>query len=321
VRRFVAVRLLHAVVVLLLVTTIAFFLIHLAPGDPFSFENAQISQEIRDRWRAQFCYDCPLHEQYFRYLASVARGQLGYSHSEHLPVSQVLALRLPPTLFLMGSALLLSFALGIRLGVYEATHWSARSARATSSVSLLIYSLPDFWLALMLLLAFGYWLPILPAGGMIDVVLHGYMGPAQALWDRILHLILPLATLTLLLTAVIARYQRTALLEILPLDFVRMARAKGVDERTIVSRHALRNALLPMITLAGLAFPALLGGAVFVETVFSWPGMGRMVTTAIAVRDYPLVLASVIVAAGMVTLGNLIADVGYALADPRVRAR
>ena len=134
-------------------------------------------------------------------------------------------------------------------------------------------------------------------------------------------LALPLATLTLLLTAVIARYQRTALLEILPLDFVRMARAKGVDERTIVSRHALRNALLPMITLAGLAFPALLGGAVFVETVFSWPGMGRMVTTAIAVRDYPLVLASVIVAAGMVTLGNLIADVGYALADPRVRAR
>ena len=320
-RRFVAVRLLHAVVVLFLVTTIAFFLIHLAPGDPFSFENSQISQEIRDQWRIQFGYDRPLPVQYVRYLASVARGRLGYSHSEHLDVSQVLALRLPPTLFLMGSALLLSFALGIRLGIYEATHWPARKARATSSVSLLIYSLPDFWLALMLLLAFGYWLPILPAGGMIDVVLHGYMGPAQALWDRILHLILPLATLTLLLTAVIARFQRTALLEILPLDFVRMARAKGVDERTIVSRHALRNALLPMITLAGLAFPALLGGAVFVETVFSWPGMGRMVTTAIAVRDYPLVLASVIVAAGMVTLGNLIADVGYALADPRVRAR
>ena len=320
-RRFVAVRLLHAVVVLFLVTTIAFFLIHLAPGDPFSFENAQISQEIRDQWRTQFGYDRPIPEQYVRYLASVARGQLGYSHSEHLPVSGVLALRLPPTLYLMGSALLLSFVLGIRLGVYEATHWPARKARATSSVSLLIYSLPDFWLALMLLLAFGYWLPILPAGGMIDVVLHGYMSPAGALWDRILHLILPLLTLTLLLTAVIARYQRSALLEILPLDFVRMARAKGVDERAIVSRHALRNALLPMITLAGLAFPALLGGAVFVETVFSWPGMGRMVTTAISVRDYPLVLASVIVGAGMVTLGNLIADVGYALADPRVRAR
>jgi len=321
VRRFVAVRLLHAVVVLFLVTTIAFFLIHLAPGDPFSFENAQISTEIRDRWRTQFGYDRSLPEQYARYLASVARGQLGYSHSEHVPVIKVLALKLPPTLLLMGSALILSFALGIRLGVYEATHWRTRKARATSGVSLLIYSLPDFWLALMLLLVFGYWLPVLPPGGMVDVVLHGYMSPTRALWDRILHLILPLATLTLLLTAVIARYQRTALLEILPLDFVRMARAKGVDERAIVSHHALRNALLPMITLAGLAFPALLGGAVFVETVFSWPGMGRMVTAAIAVRDYPLVLAAVIVGAGMVTLGNLIADVGYALADPRVRAR
>jgi peptide/nickel transport system permease protein len=321
VRRFVAVRFLHAVVVLFLVTTIAFFLIHLAPGDPFSFENSAISQELRNRWRAQFGYDRPLFEQYLRYLASVAQGKLGYSHSQHLPVNSALALALPRTLLLMGSAFLLSFALGIRVGVYEATHWRTRKARTTSGVSLLIYSLPDFWLALMMLLAFGYWLPILPAGGMIDVVLHGYMSPARAAWDVIRHLILPLTTLTLLLTAVITRYQRAALLEVLPLDFVRTARAKGVDERTIVSRHALRNALLPMITLAGLAFPALLGGAVFVETVFSWPGMGMMVTNAISLRDYPLVMASVIAGAGMVTLGNLLADIGYGLADPRVRVR
>jgi len=321
VRRFVAVRLLHAVVVLLLVTTIAFFLIHLAPGDPFSFENPRVSGEIRDQWRRQFGYDRPLLEQYVRYIASVAQGKLGYSHSQHLPVSTVLATVIPRTLLLMGLALVLSFALGIRLGVYEATHWRSRKARATNGASLLIYSLPDFWLALMLLLAFGYWLPILPSGGMVDVVLHPYMGPAAAVWDRVRHLTLPLLTLTLLITAMIARYQRAALLEVLPSDFVRTARAKGLDEPTVVRRHALRNALLPMITLAGLAFPAMLGGAVFVERVFSWPGMGMMVATAIFVRDYPLILASVMVGAVMVVLGNFLADLAYGLADPRVRVR
>ena len=320
-RRFVAVRLVHAIVVLFLVTTIAFFLVHLAPGDPFSFENSRVSGAIRDQWRRQFGYDRPLLEQYVRYVGSVAQGKLGYSHSQHMPVSRVLATTFPRTLLLMGLALAISFALGIRLGVYEATHWRSRKARATNSASLLVYSLPDFWLALMLLLAFAYWIPVLPAGGMVDDVLHPYMSTGAALWDRIRHLTLPLLTLTLLITAMIARYQRAALLEVLPSDYVRTARAKGLDERSVVSRHALRNALLPMITLAGLAFPALLGGAVFVERVFSWPGMGMMVATAIFVRDYPLILASVIVGALMVILGNLLADIAYGLADPRVRVR
>lgn len=320
-RRFVAVRLVHAVVVLLIVTTIAFFLVHLAPGDPFSFENSRISGEIRDQWRRQFGYDRPLLEQYVRYVASVAQGKLGYSHSQHLPVTQVLAATLPRTLALMGIALALSFAFGIRLGVYEATHWRSRKARATNGASLFVYSLPDFWLALMLLLAFAYWIPILPAGGMVDDVLHPYMSPGAAAWDRIRHLTLPLLTLTLIITAMIARYQRAALLEVLPSDYVRTARAKGLDEPSIVSRHALRNALLPMITLAGLIFPALLGGAVFVERVFSWPGMGMMVTTAIFNRDYPLILASVIVGAVMVVIGNLLADIAYGWADPRIRVR
>lgn len=320
-RRFVAVRLLHTVVVLFLVTTIAFFLVHLAPGDPFSFENSRISNEIRDQWRRQYGYDRPLPEQYVRYIGSVAQGKLGYSHSRHLPVSSVLATTLPPTLLLMGLALIVSFALGIGLGVFEATHWRTRKARATNRASLLVYSLPDFWLALMLLLAFAYWIPILPAGGMVDAVLHPYMGPAAAAWDRAKHLALPLLTLSLLITAMIARYQRAALLEVLPADYVRTARAKGLDERRVVGRHALRNALLPMITLAGLAFPALLGGAVFVERVFSWPGMGMMITTAIFVRDYPLILGAVIVGAFMVVLGNLLADIAYSWADPRVRVR
>lgn len=320
-RRFVAVRFLQAVVVLLLVTTIAFFLIHLAPGDPFSLDNPRVTQEVRDRMRAQFGYDRPIPEQYWRYLTSVARGELGYSHSLHTSVSTALALALPRTLLLMGGALTLSFALGIWLGAFELRYYRTRKARLANGASLLVYSLPDFWVALMLLLAFAYWVPILPAGGMVTVVLHDYMSPGAALWDRTRHLILPLLSLTLVATALIARYQRAALLEVLPSDFVRTARAKGVDERAVVSRHALRNALLPMITLAGLAFPALLGGAVFVEKVFSWPGMGLMVTNAISTRDYALVMASVVVGAAMVALGNLLADIAYGFADPRIRVR
>jgi peptide/nickel transport system permease protein len=321
VRRFVAVRLLHAIVVLFLVATIAFFLIHLAPGDPFSLDLPNISPELRAQWRAAFGYDRPLLEQYGLYLRNVATGRLGYSHSMHVNVSTALAAAIPRTLLLMGFALVLSFALGIRLGVYEVLHWRSRRARISNAASLLTYSLPDFWLSLMLLLLFAYWLPVLPAGGLYDQVMHDYMSPWAALWDRVRHLALPVATLTLIITALVARFQRAALFETLPAEYVRTARAKGLDERDVIGRHALRNALLPMITLAGLAFPALLGGAVFVERVFSWPGMGLLVVNAIGTRDYPLVMAAVVIGAAMVTLGSLLADISYGLADPRVRVR
>ncbi len=318
-RRFVAVRLLHAVVVLFLVATIAFFLLHLAPGDPFAFDQSSVPEHVRDRMRAEFGYDRPVFEQYVRYLGNVARGNLGFSHYLRIPVTQALAAYLPRTLLLMGIALGISYALGMWLGVYEARHRRTRRARATNGATLFVYSLPDFWLALMLLLIFAYWLPVLPSGGMTDPVLHPYMSPGAAVWDRIKHLILPVTTLTLIATAFFARYQRAALLEVLPSDFVRTARAKGLGEDDVVSRHAWRNALLPMITLAGLSFPLLLGGAVFVEKVYSWPGMGFLVVNAIGVRDYPLVVASVVVGGAMVALGNLLADFAYGFADPRVR--
>jgi peptide/nickel transport system permease protein len=319
VRRLVAVRLAHAVVVLFLVTTIAFFLIHLAPGDPFAAESRAIPPEVTARLRAQFGYDRPLLEQYARYVGNVARGNLGYSHLLDVPVSRALASVLPRTLLLMGLALVISFALAMWLGVYEVRHWRSRRARVSNGLTLLVYSLPDFWLALMVLLGFAYWLPIFPAGGMVDAVMHDYMAPGAAVWDRIRHLILPLGTLVLIITTTLARYQRAALLEVLPADFVRTARAKGLSERTVIGRHALRNALLPMITLAALAFPSLLGGAVFVERVFSWPGMGWTLINAINVRDYSFVMASVLLGAVMVVVGNLIADIAYRLADPRVR--
>ena len=320
-RRLVAVRLLHAVVVLFVVATIAFLLIKLAPGDPFSYESQSVPAEVRARLRAQAGYDRPLLEQYGRFIANAARGDLGYSQLMRVPVTQAIASRLPNTLLLMALALTLSFAVGMLLGVFEVRHRDQPMGRATNRVTLLVYSFPDFWLALMMLLLFAYWIPVLPAGGMVDPVMHPYMGRGEALLDRLKHLVLPLTTLTLLLSAYIVRYQRAALLEVLPADYVRTARAKGVPEGRVIARHAFRNALLPMITLGGIAFPLLLGGSVFVERVFGWPGMGMLVYTAISVRDYPLLMACVVLAAAMVTIGNLLADLAYAWADPRIRAR
>ncbi len=317
--RFVAARIGHAIVVSFLVTTVAFFLAHFAPGDPFSLDNPRVTEAVRDQWRAQFGYDRPLAEQYWRYLGSVATGQLGFSHSLNIPVSEALAVTLPRTLGLMGAALALSFVLGIWLGVFEARHIGTARARIANATSLLINSLPNFWIALMVLLAFAYWLPLFPAGGMTDVFLHDYMSPGRALLDRLQHLALPLLALTIVASAAVARFQRAALFDTLPADFVRTARAKGVGDARVVRTHALRNALLPMITLAGLAFPALLGGAVFVERVFAWPGMGHLMMNAVSSRDYPLVLASVLVGSLLVVIGNALADIGYALADPRIR--
>ena len=321
-RRYLAARLAQSLVVVVLVTTISFFLIRFAPGDPFSFAgDFSMSATVRDQLRAQFGYNRPLLEQFALFLGNVVRGRLGYSHSMHRYVGDVLADVLPRTLLLMSVALVLSFALGIAVGALQAVKRGTWLDRLLSGVLLLFYSIPDFWLALIALLAFAYWLPIFPAGGMIDQVMHDYMSLGGRIGDIAAHLVLPSLTLALLAAAGIARYQRAALLDVLPQDFVRTARAKGVSERVIVVKHALRNALLPVITLIGLSLPALVGGTFFVEKVFSWPGMGYVAANAIASRDYDLVTGSVIVGGVMVTLGSLLADLLYAAADPRLRSR
>jgi peptide/nickel transport system permease protein len=312
----------QSLIVVLLVTTISFFLIRLAPGDPFSFGgDITMSPMVRERLRAQFGYDRPLAEQFVRFVGNVARFRLGYSQSMHRYVGEVILDVLPRTLLLMSVALVLSFVVGIGAGALQAMRRNSWLDRALSSILLLFYSVPDFWLALMILLAFGYWIPIFPAGGMVDQIMHDYLPLGGRILDVLKHLVLPALTLTLLSAAGIARYQRSALLEVLPQDFVRTARAKGLGERTVVLKHALRNALLPVITLIGLSLPALIGGAFFIEKVFGWPGMGYVAANAITARDYDLVTGTVIVGGIMVTLGSLVADILYAVADPRLRAR
>lgn len=318
-RRALAARLLQSLIVVLIVTTISFFLIHLAPGDPFSYENARVTPAIRAHWREQFGYDKPLPVQFVRYASSVAHGELGYSQSLHRPVRDVLAEAVPRTVLLAGLSLVLAFAIGIVAGVLQASRRGSRLDKALSGVLLCFYSLPDFWLAIMMLLAFAYWLPVFPAGGIVDPVMHDYMGAGAAFADRLKHLVLPVLTLTLLVAAAIARYQRTAMLDVLPTDYVQLARAKGVSERQVVWRHALRSALTPVITIFGLLLPALVGGDVFVETVFGWPGMGALTADAIMGRDYDLLTASVVVGAVLVVIGNVLADLLHAAVDPRLR--
>ena len=320
-RRLVARRLLQGAVIVAVVATITFFLTHLAPGDPFAstLESPYLTEEHRARLRALYGLDRPVGEQYVRYLGAVARGDLGWSFSLRRPVADALADALPNTLLLMGVSLALSFALGIALGVVQGVRRGSRADRALGAAALFFYSMPDFWLALMAVLLLAHRVPLFPVAGMIDPVMHPYLGFWGRLRDVLAHLALPALTLTLLTAAGIARYQRAAVLEVVRQEFVRTARAKGVPERSVVVRHILRNALLPTITLLGLAFPALLGGAVLVERVFAWPGMGSLAVGAIATRDYPLVTASVIVASAMVVAGSLLADVLYAVVDPRLR--
>jgi len=321
VRRFLAGRLAQAAIVVFLVTTVSFVLIHLAPGDPIAtaLNRPGVTEAVRQQYREDFGLDRPLGEQYFRWLSNAARGDLGWSISFRRPVREVIADALPRTLLLVGLAIMFSFALGIIVAVLQTERPGGRRDTWLGRILLLLYSVPDFWLALVVLLIFAYRLPLFPSSGIVDPLMYDYKSFSGRLLDRLWHLVLPVTTLTLLATAAISRHQRSALMEVMPSDWMRTAIAKGVSQRQAVRRHALRNALLPSITLAGLYLPALAAGALFVEKVFSWPGMGLLAANAIAARDYLLITAAVLVTSVAVALGALLADVAAAAADPRIR--
>ena len=322
-RRFLARRLAHGAAVIFIAASLSFVLVHAAPGDPFSstLESSSLHPDVAAAWRSAYGLDRPLPEQYVRFLAQIATGNLGPSIRQARPAADVLAEAMPNTLLLMGTALVLSIVIGVALGAWQASRAGSRADRVTGTASLIVASLPEFWLGLVLLLLLAHRFPIFPGGGTEDLIMHDLMSPLGRLVDRARHLFLPAITLALLGSASIARYQRAALIDVLPQDFVRTARAKGVTERLVVWHHALRNALVPTIVLAGLSLPTLLGGAVFVEQVFSWPGMGRVAAAAFGARDYQVVIGATIVGAVLVVIGGILADLLHALADPRVRVR
>jgi peptide/nickel transport system permease protein len=313
-------RLAAAFAIVFAVGSFAFVAIHLAPGTPFLPEEGRAMDPAAvARLRSEFGLDRPLAEQYVRYLAALARGHLGESFSQRRPVAEAIASALPNTALLAGAALLIDFALGVAIGLYQGAHARRRSDVALTNATLFLYSLPVFWLGLVLLLVFGEWLRWVPVGGVTDPALYDSLSLAGKLLDRVRHLALPALTLGIVGAAGTARFQRAAVLEALGQDYVRTARAKGVPEPALLVRHVLRNALLPVITLLGLALPFLLTGAVLVETVFDWPGLGKLAADAVAARDYPLVLATTLLASAAVVGGSLVADLLAAVADPRVR--
>jgi peptide/nickel transport system permease protein len=319
--RYFARRLAFAAVTVAAVVIITFVLVHLAPGEPMlgSPERTLAAPETLGRQRALFGLDRPLAGQLAAYVRNLAHGELGESFTLHRPVADVLADAVPNTLLLGGAALLLSLLLGLAVGVLQALRPRSLADTALSAITLLFYSVPVFWLGLMLLLVFGQELRWLPVSGMTTPGTRGALGPLAHAVDVARHLVLPAATLALVQAAAFARFQRSALLETLGADFVRTARAKGLPERLVLLRHALRTALAPTITLAGLAVPYLLAGSVLVESVFGWPGLGRVAYDAIFARDYNVITGTALVAGWLVAAGNLLADMALAVVDPRVR--
>jgi peptide/nickel transport system permease protein len=312
--------------VVFVATTAAFLLIHLAPGDPIAatLDGPNVPESVRVHQRAAYGLDRPLVEQYGRWIAGVARGELGWSFSERRPVRDVLADALPNTLLLVGVALVVGFAAGIAAGVAQAAlrdrgRRGAAFDRLLGGVTVFFFSLPEFWLAFALLVLFSLTLHLLPSSGTTETVMYDYMSPVQQVVDRARHLVLPALTLALGALAVVARHQRAALLEVAREDYLRTARAKGLGESRVLLRHALRNALIPITTLLGLAIPALVGGVVFVEKIYAWPGMGMIAVRAVSTRDYPLVTGAVIIGSAAVTIGAVIAEALHALVDPRLR--
>jgi peptide/nickel transport system permease protein len=320
--RFAIRRIGAALLTILLVVSITFVLAHLAPGEPMLADAERMRSDPARiaRVRAEFGLDRPLPVQYGMYVANAMRGNLGDSFMMRRPVVAVLRERLPRTALLAFTSLLLALAAGIAVATLQARRAGSWGDAVLGAVTLTFYSMPVFWLGLILLVVMAQWLGWFPVGGMTTAVEHERMGMMARAWDVGRHLVLPALTLALVQTAEIARFQRGALLDALGSGFVRAARARGASERVVLLRHALRAALAPAIVLAGMLLPALLAGSVLVESVFAWPGMGRLTHDAILARDYNVILAAAIVSGAVVALGNLAADFAVRRLDPRMTA-
>lgn len=314
-------RLLQAVGLLAAVAILNFTLIHLAPGDIVSSivgEMGGASEETIAQLRRAYGLDRSFPEQLWIYLSRVATGDLGTSVYYNMPVFKLILDRVPATILLVLSSLVLALVVGTTLGVLAARFPRGWFAAFVNLVSLFGFSAPVFWSGLMLLLLFASAIPILPPGGYYDIV-AGAQGLGMVL-DIAHHLVLPATTLAMIFLALYSRLARASMLEVLGSDYVRTARAKGVPERTVIFKHALRNALLPVVTVAGLQFSAMLAGAVLVETVFTWPGLGQLAFESILRRDNQLILGILLLSALLVTFGNLLTDILYRIVDPRIKA-
>jgi peptide/nickel transport system permease protein len=317
--RYTLRRLMQGVAALLLIAVMNFLLVRAAPGDPalvMAGEAGATDEQYLQQLRERFDLDKPLPQQLLTYLGRLVQGDLGLSYRQQLPVLDLIVERLPATLLLTGAAFVLSLAFGVTLGVWASTRVGTWQDSAISLFSTLFYATPLYWLALLAVLVFSIWLPWLPAFG-YETVGGGFSGWRRAL-DIAHHMVLPTLVLATFFMAVYARMTRAAMLEAAGQDFVKTARAKGLPAGRILRAHVLRNALLPVVTLAGLQAGAMVGGAVIIETVFAWPGIGRLLFDALGQRDYSLLLGTFLVTAALAVLFNVITDLVYTVVDPRI---
>ncbi len=313
-RRYLLRRGVQVVPLVLAVIVVNFVLIHLAPGDPASaLAGDSASPEYQAELRERFGLDKPVPVQLAIYLGNLLTGDFGFSYSFKRSVLEVILERMPATLLLLGAAIVPAVVLGTLLGALSARHRGGWADRVVSLLSLALFSVPVFWSGMVLVLFLSLGLGWFPTSGMRD-----YSGDSS-IWTTLHHLTLPALALSLHTLPVFARLTRSAMLEILDNDFVRTARAIGYPERTVIYRHALRNALLPTITVTGLQVGTMFAGALLTETVFAWPGMGQLMYQAVFQRDYPLLMGTFLITSIAVAICMLLADLCYALADPRVR--
>jgi peptide/nickel transport system permease protein len=301
------------------VLTLMFFLLRLAPGDPARLlVGPAATEEQVEAQRHALGLDRPLPAQYASWLGRFVQGDWGTSIATGRPVARTLAEAWPATVRLVGISLLLSYLLGIVVGVVQATA-GGRLDTTLSVLTVTLFALPGYWLALMLVMLFTYQMRLLPAFGAAGFDSDFLTGSGRVA-DRLRHLALPLATLTLIGIGGTARYVRGAMLDVAGSPFVAIARAKGLSPTRVAVRHVLRNALIPVVTLLGLSLPALFSGAVFIEAIFAWPGVGRVLVEGVVARDYPVVMAATAVSAALVVAGNLLAEILVSWVDPRVRS-
>jgi peptide/nickel transport system permease protein len=326
-------RVLVTIPIMFGVAIIVFFFIRLTPGDPVDImlgRGGAVSAQEMEQLRAQFHLDQPLATQLWIFLSDAVRGDLGYSYIRNKPVVELLAERLPATIEMTIGALLVSLMIALPIGIISAIRQNSLVDRLSMAGAFLGISMPGFWFGIILILTFAVWLQVLPAQGRLsyEVQLEQITGfyvldslltrNLEALQDSLKHLILPSITLGAGVAAIIARVLRSSMLEVLRSDYIKVARAKGASEWTVIMKHTMRNALIPTVTVVGLQVGVLLGGNMIVETVFSWPGLGRLVVDAIFNRDFPLIQGAVMVYAFTFVLVNLVVDILYTYLNPRI---
>lgn len=308
-------RILEAIPLLLLITIVTYLLMNITPGGPLAvyMHNPKVSPQQVHLLEIQMGLNRPWYIRYFKWLWALLHGDWGYSYFTGLPVMQMIGQRLPNTLVLMLAAFIMSFGLGLPLGVYVARHQYSFQDHALSFFSFFAWAMPSFFFGVILQTVFAVDLHWLPVSGMYQAY-----GP-HTFWDLLRHLILPASVLGLGSLASWSRFVRAGILDVIHRDFIRTARAKGLSERVVVLRHALKNALLPVITIIGMDLPGFFGGAVITEQIFSWPGMGRLFLSSLNNRDYPVQMAGLLIGALLLIVGNLMADLAYGIFDPRIK--